>query len=82
MKIFNEMELYMKQTRNDDGIVVSSFQKDSLPSDQSTPREPGFSGNKELAWQPTNIGKVQHSPPKSHHIAPFGIISENMSELD
>ena len=45
MKIFSEMELYMKQTRNDsrpmrdfgdrnnDGIVVSSFQKDSLPSD-------------------------------------------------
>ena len=33
MKIFSEMELYMKQTRNDDGIVVSSFQKDSLPPD-------------------------------------------------
>ena len=38
--------------------------------------------NKNLAWQPTNIGKVQHSPPKSHHIAPFGIVSENISELD
>ena len=73
MKIFNEMELYMKENRNEAEIAVSSFQKDAFPSVETTPRVQGQFVpplGKNLT-APTNIGKVQHSPPKTSQRVKF-----------